>query len=112
MNTQYTYIHDRPVIYRGDTLPPMAVKLEHEDGRKIIPVFVCAQIRSQFGDVVYDYDARLEDGRVVLESIPGSDTAGFPIGRLLYDIEYRLESGDTHTFIRGSIHILEDVSRC
>lgn len=36
MNTQYTYIHDRPVIYRGDTLPPMAVRLEHEDGVAVI----------------------------------------------------------------------------
>lgn len=112
MKPDYTYIHDRPVIYRGDTLPPMAVRLEQEDGQKIVPVFVCAQIRSQFGEVVYDYDVRLEDGRVVLDAISGSVTAGFPIGKLLYDIEYRLENGDTHTFICGSITILEDVSRC
>lgn len=85
MKPQYTYIHDRPVIYRGDTLPPMAVKLEREDGKKIIPVFACAQIRSPFGDVVYDYDVRLEDGRVVLDSVLGSITAGFPVGKLLYD---------------------------
>ena len=45
-NPPYTFVVDRPSAMVGDTLDASGFSLTREDGQKIIPVFVCAQIRS------------------------------------------------------------------
>lgn len=111
MKPQYTYIHDRPVIYRGDTLQSMSVKIA-KDGESIVPDFICVQVRDLFGKIMYQYSPVIDDGRVILEEIPASVTSGFKPGSYRYDIEYRLPDGYVRTFVTGSITIIEDTSRC
>ena len=43
--TEYTVTHNRPAIKRGDTLKLLRVRLMM-DGEPIVPVSVCAQIRT------------------------------------------------------------------
>lgn len=111
---KYTYIHNRPPIWRGDTYPAMAIKLTDRDNddKPIIPEFVCAQIRNEYGALIYNWDVIIEGDRIILDEIPREVTSKFRPGSYLYDIEYRLASGKTYTFFRGSIEIAGDVSRC
>ena len=110
---KYTYTHNRGSYWRGDTIPPMAIKLEREcDGEIVMPLSVCAQIRNKHGRLLYEYTPRVEGDRIVLDEILGCVTHDFTVGVHFYDVEYRFEGGISHTYINGTIEILEDISRC
>lgn len=107
----YAVKHDRPPIFRGDTLQPMSVTIT-VDETPLIPDFVCAQVRAAYGTVVYQYEPIIEDGRVILGEIPAEVTSKFKSGTYRYDIEYRMPDGYVRTFVTGNIYIIEDTSRC
>lgn len=110
---KYTYTHDRGSFWRGDSIPAMSLKLEREaDDEIILPLSVCAQIRNKYGRLLHEYKPKIDGGRVVLDEVSGAITAGFPIGVHTYDIEYRFKGGIAHTYVNGTIEILEDISRC
>lgn len=111
---KYTIRHDRPAIWRGDSLDPLAMSFKYANGDLIIPESVCAQIRDKFGGLVHKYDVSINDvtGKVILERLDKETTSTFPVGVLTYDVEYFMSDGSSKTYVTGELFIDSDASRC
>lgn len=111
---EYTIIHDRPAIWRGDSLESLSIILEYEDGGKIIPERVCAQIRDSFGGLIYEYSPTIDlvSGEVILEMLNKEVVSKFRMGNYHYDVEYIMSDGLSRTYVKGEIPVFEDSSRC
>jgi hypothetical protein len=106
----YTYRHDRPAVWNGDTLKAVQFKIMYEATLiPIVPNSVCAQIRDKYGKILHTYDVEIyPDGAVVLPDVLADWKAvdGF------YDVEYRLDNDINRTFFTGTVTVLKDVSKC
>lgn len=114
MATEYTGIWNMKDVYRGDTINPLAIRIEDPDTQDVlIPRSVCLQFRDRNDNLVYTWPANiLPTGRVVFDSIPKEDTRTFPVGLLKFDIEFTRSDDKVRTYVSGKLRVLEDVSRC
>src|SRR5699024_3043897 len=112
----YTATYDRKTIYQGDTMQPMAVRIDNKDtGEPLIPVAVCVQLRRYTGArLVYTFETDIDPltGTVTVAAMLPEETAGVAPGAYVYDVEYTMPDGRVRTYLRGQINIIGDVSRC
>lgn len=114
MATEYTGIWNMKDVYRGDTINPLAIRIEDTVTQDVlIPRSVCLQFRDKNDNLVYTWPANISPtGRVVFDSIPKEDTRTFPVGLLKFDIEFTRSDEKVRTYVSGNLRVLGDVSRC
>lgn len=107
---EYTYNHNRRPVWRGDTLKAVQFKVVQETTLiPVVPLSVCAQIRSKYDVLIHTYVAEIyPDGVVVLPDV----VADWPSGEYRYDVEYRLDNDITRTYFTGTITVKGDVAKC
>lgn len=108
----YTFIYDRPVIYRGDTLDQLTFKVAEDDGTPIIPATVCAQVKDAKGDMVLQHDVTIDPVTGEVKLLQIEDTRAASVGKHYYDVEYTMADGTKRTYFAGSVEFLEDKSIC
>lgn len=105
----YTHTHDRQMVVQGDTLKAIQFKLTTEDGEPIVPLAVCAQIRSKAGTLLHEYTAEIyQDGVVVLPDV----IADWQAGVHRYEMRYTLPDGLIRTYFKGSITVVAGMAVC
>ena len=111
MIPDYTTKFNPDPIWGGDSLPNLYFRLEDSSGVAVIPLDVCAQILSRFGDQIFKWDVTIDpDGLVVLSKVV--DTSFLKEGRHRYTVTYILEDGWRRTYFEGIITILKRVPQC
>ena len=106
----YTMDFPRRPYWCGDTVDGFTLQLSNSaDSAAVIPISVCAQIKDESGKVVYTYTPDIfPDGRVVFEDVVASWVAG----EYTFDVEYTMGGGKKRTYVRGTLPIRGDVSKC
>lgn len=115
MNTTYTAIYDRKAVRRGDSVDGLKVTITNQEtGEPVIPDKVCVQLRNSLDKEVYTFETEVNPvtGELFVGPIPAETTKTFSVGKYKYDVQYSFISGRVRTYLSGTIHILEDVSRC
>ena len=117
--SSYTATWNMKGATQGDTISPFAVILKtgkvgiQEEGTPIIPTNVCCQIRDERNHVVHSYNPVYTDfGRIVFPPIPPEVSRRFRPGVYRYDVEFTLPNGNIRTYLKGTLRISEDTSRC
>ena len=108
--TKYTGNYDRGNFYQGDTIPALSMRLEkdeicNEDGEFYIPECVIMTITCTDNVITYEGVIR-EDGFIIFDPITSEITAEISPGRCEYEIAFKLPSGVTRTYLKGSFKIL------
>ncbi len=111
MIPEYAIKFNPDPVWGGDSLPDLSFRLEDSSGNAIVPLGVCAQILSRFGEQIFEWDVSIEsDGLVILSKV--MDTSFLSEGRHRYTVTYILEDGWRRTYFEGIITILKRVPQC
>lgn len=111
MIPDYATKFDPDPIWGGDSLPDLSFRLEDSSGAPVVPLDVCAQILTRFGEQIFEWDVSIDlDGLVVLSKVV--DTSFLIEGRHRYTVTYIFEEGWRRTYFEGIITILKRVPQC
>ena len=109
-NPSYTAIFPMGAYYQGDTISPFTVKIERDsDLAVVVPLSVCAQVKNQFGEVVHDYDAKIDPSGLI--SIPCVKADWRP-GDYSLGVKYTLAGGFERTYVMGDLTIIKAPTKC
>lgn len=115
----YTATWNMKSVRRGDSLGGFSIVLKPgsvddlEEADYIKPVAVCCQLRDQRNHVVYSYDPVITDnGRISFPRLDPEVTQRFPAGVYRFDVEFTFAGGMVRTYLKGTLRVTEDVSRC
>lgn len=97
---------------RGDTFSQEIVRRIAGAPVNLTGFIAAAQLRTQAGLLVFTFAPTLEplDGRVLLSALP-AETALWPVGRLLFDVEYIEPGGRKTTPATYFFELREDITR-
>jgi len=102
--------YDRTPFVRGDTLLGWSVQIS-VDGEPAQLLSARLQLRTGNGGLVYDWPAVVSGNLVSLPDVAAEVTAGWPVGRLEYDLEVTLAGGRTVTWLCGAQPVIPDRTR-
>lgn len=108
----YTYHHDRPTIWAGDTLPEIFFHILDDEDNAILFTEVCAEIRNRHGEVVWKYKPIYEaDGRVGLPAVPSNQTLRMTDYLYTYNVSYKLEDNSVVSYLMGNVIVRTPYNR-
>jgi len=103
----YTAEYNRKSSMRGDTLLGFSVDVMLDAAPASI-ASARMHLRSSGGRLIYAYPVGFSGGTVTIPDVAGTETAHWPIGTLLWDIEITTVSGRIATWLKGTQPILAD----
>ena len=111
-NPNYQMAFPMNLTLRGDTVEGFTFRIHDQDTLDpIIPIAVCAQIKTKFGRLLHTYtvDINPVDGTLSFLYVNAKD---WPTGIHEFDVEYVFATGERKTYLTGTLPIKEDVSSC
>ena len=111
-NPKYQMAFPMELTLRGDTVEGFTFRIHDQDTLDpIIPLSVCAQIKTAFGRLLHTYDVHINpvDGTLSFLDV---NAIGWPAGVHEFDAEYIFATGERKTHLTGTLPIKEDVSSC
>lgn len=106
--TKYTGNYDRGNFYQGDTIPALSMRLEKDEicnDAFYTPDCVLMTITCTNKEIIYEGVIR-EDGFIIFDPITSDITAEISPGRCEFEVAFKLPSGVTRTYLKGSFKIL------
>ncbi len=96
-------------LIRGNTLPQLTIRLRETAGPGVTIIAENCEIRTQGGQLVYDWPATISGDTVVLASVPANTTASWPLG--VHNWEAKLTHAyGTYAHIGGTFTIVGGVA--
>ena len=103
MITPYTYTYNLGTYIQGDTIDEFSIRLTKEsDGAPIVPDYVCAQVFTEPGRVMHEWEAEIAvDGTVTMPPV----IANWPAMTYQWRAQYHV-NGRVRTYIEGQVRIV------
>lgn len=110
---KYQVVRNFDPIVCGDTLDGFAFYLYGNNGDVEVPTKLCSQVRGSNNKLVHDfYTSIAVDGLCTIYGLSGDETAVIPPATYNYDVKLTLSSGRTRAYIKGTLSLAEDITRC
>ena len=103
----YTAEYNRKSSMRGDTLLGFSVDVMLDAAPASI-ASARMHLRSAGGRLIYTYILSFSGSTVTIPDVAGTETARWPVGTLVWDMEITTTSGRTATWLEGTQPIVAD----